>query len=129
MSVWVLSANPSMYDHQKAFDEQGYIDWKQTRNFKVGDIVFIYVTKPLSRIRYKTIVTSVDKSPYIDSYWLKDISNDQLGKRYMRLKYLSKCDSDELSLEVLKLHGLYYPPQSPGKAKPELVSYLAKEKH
>lgn len=124
MKTWILSANPSIYNHQKAFDDNGYIDWKQTRNFEVGDIVYIYCTKPVSRIQYKTTVVQVGMKPYRDEYWNKKAAAGQLGKKYMRLNLISFCDTEELSMENLKRHGMLYPPQSPGFAKEELIDYI-----
>lgn len=48
MKNWVMSANTQVYDHEKAFRDQGYINWSQTRNFSVGDYIFIYCSKPIS---------------------------------------------------------------------------------
>ncbi len=41
----VLSANPKFFNHKEAFDQLGFIDWKQTRNFEIGDVrsVMLYM--------------------------------------------------------------------------------------
>ena len=53
---WIISANNLIYDHSASFKENGYIDWHQTAKFSVGDFVYIYCTKPLKRVKYKTVV-------------------------------------------------------------------------
>ena len=126
MNVWLLSANSRIYNHQRAFEEQGYIDWKQTRNFSVGDIVYIYLTKPSSRIRYKTTVVAIDLPPYIDGFWNVKLDISSMGKQFMRLSLDSICDSQSLTFEELQKHGMRYAPQSPGKVSKEIQNYLTR---
>ena len=124
MKEWIMSANPDIYDHRAAFEKQGYIDWKQTRNFEIGDIVYIYCTRPVSSIRYKTVVEKINQKPYIDAFWKKEISTNELGDKCMRLVLVATSSRDELSLPNLRQHGLKYPPQSPGIIRPELSDYI-----
>ena len=56
MQYWMISANGKMYDHASAFEKWGYIDWRQNRNYEIGDIVYIYCTKPIKKLMYKTQV-------------------------------------------------------------------------
>lgn len=53
---WIMAANGKKYDHASAFQEWGYIDWKQGVNFEIGDIVYIYCTSPIKKLMYKTEV-------------------------------------------------------------------------
>lgn len=41
---WLMSANPSIYNHDKAFEDKGFIDWTQNRitSFNVNDYVYLY---------------------------------------------------------------------------------------
>lgn len=127
MQKWIISANSNMFDHKRAFQELGYIDWKQTRNFSVGDIVYIYVTKPESRIKYKTRVVAVDLSANqienFDKFWVKKTSGNN-EKNYFRLKMLEEFDNSLLSFEHLQNNGMRYAPQSPCRIKEELEEYL-----
>jgi len=123
MKTWVISANPAVYNHEKAFLEQGYIDWRQTRNFAEGDIIYVYCTRPLSKVMYKVEVVSTNSTPPEEQYWLTEHSLPA-NARYMRLRLLKKLDSASLSLSNLQEHGLHYAPQSPCVAKDELRSYL-----
>jgi len=122
MTNWIMSANPAVYDHESAFRERGYIDWKQTRNFAVGDIVYIYCTKPLGRIRFKTVVSEVNKYGFTaDCYWRTAPPENTSSMKCMRLKYLNESNSDELSFTALKGKGMNYPPQSPCRVNGDLL--------
>lgn len=122
MTNWIMSANPTIYDHRAAFSENGYIDWKQTRNFLVGDIVYIYCTKPIGQICYKTIVVEINKTQIDnDRYWLTSPPESNPSIKYMRLSYIAEIDDSRLSYTALKDHGMKYPPQSPCKVNDELL--------
>lgn len=130
MQEWIISANGKYFNHGGAFKRYGYIDWRQTRNFLVGDIIFIYMTKPEARIRYKTVVESNNMSSEEISdfreYWYKDY-DDNRDYKYVRLKYLEEYDDSGLRFEILKEKGLRYAPQSPCRIKETLREYF-KEK-
>lgn len=128
MNKWVLSANPNYFNHEEAFHQLGFIDWKQTRNFDVGDIVYIYVTKPVSAIRYKTVVTKVfipeNEIENFSRFWIKVPQKTPNSVRYVRLEMVEKYDDNQFSYANIRNHGMTYPPQSPWRVKPELQEYL-----
>ena len=124
MANWMIAANPKYYDHEKAFQEQGYVDWKQTRNFDIGDVVYVYCTKPIAKVKYKTVVTQINLEPYRDDYWKIDADQNRVGKRFMRLELVSRCNSEALSFMSLKEHGMSYPPQSPFRLKGDLNVFI-----
>lgn len=39
---WIISANPKKYDVVSAFNQYDYIDWSQSANHEIGDIIYIY---------------------------------------------------------------------------------------
>lgn len=129
MEKWILSANPKYFNHTAAFHELGYIDWKQTRNYNIGDVIYVYVTKPVSRICFKTRVSLVnmtcDNTTDLSKYWVKEQpdSNDKKN-RYVRIELLHEFEDDRLSFDILKKHGLLYVPQSPCKVKNDLQVFL-----
>lgn len=125
MTNWIMSANPTVFDHEAAFNKNGFIDWNQTRNFSVGDIVYIYCSKPVSRVMYMVEVEMVNMtySQVVESEeWWK--IPPARKKRYMRLRLLSCIDSEELSLSNLQKNGMKYAPQSPSIVKEDLQEYL-----
>ncbi len=131
MSVkWIISANHNKYDHESAFKKWGFIDWKQgNHSYKLGDIVYIYSTYPCKTIKYKTVVTEIDKtSKDIEDdsmFWIdKEKYKSSLEGKYMRLKLLDIYDSKSLDLEELMKNGLKGAPQKPQKINQELEEYI-----
>lgn len=56
MTVWLISVNSNVYNHQSSFDQWGAVDWIQSANYEIGDIIYIYESRQAARIRYKTEV-------------------------------------------------------------------------
>ena len=42
---WIISANHSIYNYNKAFEELPYIDWRQNANKQIGDKLYIYANR------------------------------------------------------------------------------------
>lgn len=130
MNKWVMSANPNVFNHEKAFQEKGYIDWKQTRKFSVGDIIYVYVTKPISKIQFKAKVVSVymaeEEIDDYSKYWVKEKPKDLHDVKYARLILLDEFKDDRFDYSTLKEHGLVYPPQSPCRVNDILQAYIEK---
>ncbi len=130
MTNWIISANAQMYDHTSSFEHFSYIDWRQGNvNFKIGDIVFIYSTRPLSMIQYKCIVEKIDLFyPNIrddKEYWKDETEyKKSIEGKFMRLKLVDQIYNQKLNLENLKANGLLAAPQGPIKVKPNLLEYL-----
>lgn len=130
-NYWLISANSKMYKHAEVFEARGYIDWKQKVKYQQGDLVYIYCTKPDMKVMFKTLVEKVNLkfSEITDDreYWIdiKVYEKAQSGT-YCRLKLLNQVDTDKLSLENLKKHGLKVAPQGPMRLSGELVSYINK---
>lgn len=62
---WIVPCNLKMYDVFGAFDSLGKVDWKQTnKNVEKGDIVYIYVGKPISAIVFKCVVNKANIHVY-----------------------------------------------------------------
>ena len=99
---WLIPANPKYYDIDKEISESKdrTILWKQSNSIAVGDTVFIYVGTPVSAIRYQCEAIEVD-IPY--SY-----SDEKLQiNRAMRLKIIRKFDKFPISIERMKVHGVF----------------------
>lgn len=81
---WILPCNTSRYDVHTLFKENGYCLWNQRRDFQIGDIVYIYETKPVSRIIYKTIVEEInlkrDKPENSDNFYTRDYNKEYAFK-------------------------------------------------
>ncbi len=130
MQNWLISANKNIYNYSEAFEKWGYIDWRQSRKYSVGDTVFIYCTKPIQKIVYKTTVEKEgmtfseitdDKEFWIDE---KEYYKSQEGT-YVRLRLIDEVNSESLSLKTLvDKHLLTVAPQGPIKMSSELSDYV-----
>lgn len=129
---WLISANPRVYDHESSFDAFNSIDWHQGKvNYSIGDIVYIYVSRPDMHLKYKCIVQAVklnrDSIRDDKSYWHdKEKYYNSLNGLYVRLDLLNKLTSSELSYNELKKNGMKQAPQSPIKLENnlELMRYI-----
>ncbi|MGG7447389.1 HNH endonuclease [Kosakonia oryzendophytica] len=129
---WLISANPKVYDHESSFNDFNSIDWRQGRtNYSVGDIVYIYVSRPDMHLKYKCIVKAAGLTSNNirddKSYWHdKDKYYNSLNGCYVRLDLLNKTSSSELSLHQLIKNGMKQAPQSPMKLENnfELLEYI-----
>lgn len=111
---WIIPSNEKYYNIKQAFDDHTEIDWKKgNTNFNIGDTVFIYCSKPLQKIMYKTIITKIvtkntDKIKD-QKYWMNtDDYNHSINKDKIRLTLVCYLDNDKLSyknLERLNLKG------------------------
>lgn len=131
MQKWMIPANPKIYDYAKFFDDYGYVDWKQRLKFEVGDIVYLYCSKPFQKVMYKTEVLK-ESMPFSDctedrNYWTNP-DDYETSKSYMRarLKLLGRADREELSIEYLKDNGLNAAPQKGVKVPDNLAEYMDK---
>jgi 5-methylcytosine-specific restriction protein A len=127
---WLISANAKLYDHERSFNDFNYIDWHQGNyKFATGDVIYIYCTSPIQRIRYRGYVErinlSFDEIRDDKEYW-NDLSayNQSKDWKYMHLVSTNVIDNDMLSLANLKKHGLKAAPQSPKKLSGELLDYI-----
>ena len=129
--IWLISANASVYDHYSSFTENGYIDWHQTAKYKIGDIVYIYCTKPVQMIRYKAVVTAInmpfDEITDDKEFW-KDVEQYEKAKKdkYCRLVLLNEIYNEGLSLSFLIENGLSCAPRGPQKVSVGLSDYISR---
>lgn len=108
MTYWIISANPEMYDHASSFEHFNFIDWRQGKvNFQIGDVVFIYSTRPVSTIQYKCLIekTELNKSNIRDDkeYWKDETEyHKSINGKFMRLKLENQVHNPKLHLQYLK---------------------------
>lgn len=126
---WLISANGKKYRHKDAFNEMGYVDWRQTANYEVGDTVYIYSTRPISRIQFKCIVENnnmkFEEITDDKEFWLDlDEYYKYKDRLYSRLKLVDEINIEDLSLVNLKENGLKAAPQGPMKLKGEILKYV-----
>jgi 5-methylcytosine-specific restriction protein A len=128
---WLISANGKKYRHADAFNEMGYVDWRQTANYEVGDTVYIYSTRPLSKVQFKCVVEKnnmkFEEITDDKEFWLDlDEYYKYKDRHYSRLKLVDKVNAEGLSLGKLKENGLKAAPQGPMRLKGEALKYIEK---
>ncbi|WP_346914273.1 HNH endonuclease [Clostridium sp.] len=126
---WMISANSKMYNHASAFEKFGYIDWRQKAKYQIGDIVYIYCTRPYKKVMFKTEVKKIHM-PFSDitddkEFW-NDITEYEKSQNweFARLKLIEQVDTEKLCLEKLLLNGLKGAPQGPVKVNESLAQYI-----
>ncbi len=130
MNYWIIPANPNKYDLFQALRDLPAIDWRQHNNFEVGDFIFIYTSRPYSRIHCMMEVMDVNlpasASIFDGKYWkVKSEYDVSLNlNRFMRLHHIADNESDQLTLEDLCNHGLKAAPQGAVKVKEPLLQHL-----
>ena len=134
MNYWIIASNSGKFDLVKFLSKHNnMVDWKQSVNVEVGDIVYVYCTKPLMRIKYKMEVVSTDIS---FSNSIKDLNcwTDKTefeaganSNKYFRMKVLCKTDSDMLTMNELHKHGVNGWIQHPRFLSKEVIDYIESE--
>jgi 5-methylcytosine-specific restriction protein A len=131
MRHWIIPANPRIYKLDNALkDLNGVIDWRQYNNFEIGDIVFIYCSKPISQIIYQmeVIATNITSEYTIadQEYWNSpsDFKISLYNNRFFRISLMAENKTDKLTLNDILNHGLNGVPQGALIVKEPLLSYL-----
>ncbi|SDB06806.1 HNH endonuclease [Pseudobutyrivibrio sp. YE44] len=108
---WLRVANIEKYDVVGAFNEFDSLYWKKSNfSIKVGDIVYLYVGRPISKVMYKTLCTkdncksSEPEGQKDIKYWLENNSSGEYD--CVELKLLQKYDGEGLSLNDLQQRSL-----------------------
>ena len=90
---WVIPANPKYFDVISYIESLKVFSWRQPKNIKLNDIIYIYLGSPYSAIMYKGRVIELD------------IYNDA-EDRVMNIELLEKYDAKKYTFSKLKEYGL-----------------------
>ena len=130
-TYWLVSSNDSIFKLADCLLENKRVDWQASFSPKVGDIVFIYRTKPFQRINYmmKVIETNIPYRNTINDikYWGEKHSpkgTTAPDELYHRLELLEKTPFKDLCLKKLQENGMSGVPQGPRKLSGELLDYI-----
>jgi 5-methylcytosine-specific restriction protein A len=127
--IWLIPANPNEYDVEGAFSNYETIDWKRSYKYENGDIIFIYISGDVRRVRYKVEVLEglvKDNNIVNDKKFWVDEEKFEKSKEYdfTRIRLLDEVDTSELSLSKLRDYGLKGNIQGSMKLKGELGDYI-----
>ena len=109
MTERIIPCNLKYYDVKGAFSKFKAIDWKKSaKNICVGDIVYIYVGKPISAIKYKCRVnkTNLSKVEIDDSEFVINGENYENYGNHMELELIREYAGTELTRDMLVENGL-----------------------
>lgn len=128
MKEWILPCNPKYYRLADALKEQKIIDWRQTNNVKniqAGDVVYIYLSSPVSAIVYKGAVLKAGKpeNTLDDSVYSIPPGNATQGS-CMEIAVFRVYGIDGLDINTLKANGLTSNLQCPVSVNKDLSNYL-----
>ena len=130
MNYWIIPANPNRYRLASVLRDMRSVDWRQHNNFEVGDIIYIYNSRPDSQILYKMEVVAInltaDETAIDREYWVNPLEFETSIKhnRFFRMIPIAENKSDKLTLDDLLVHGLKGVPQGALKIKEPLLSYI-----
>ncbi len=125
---WILPCNPKKYRIKDALSEQQIIDWRQTNNTKniqIGDIVYIYLSAPVSAIAYKgAVLKAGKKEPTLDDSGYSIPPGFAISGTCMEIAAFRAYTVDGLDYGSLKENGLTSSLQCPVTVKKQLSDYL-----
>jgi len=112
----MIPANPKIYDHARFFDDYNYVDWKQCLKFEVGDIVYLYCSKPFQKVMYKIEVIkesmSFSECTEDEDYWNEGAVTTTTVNKYERNPLARKkcieyhgCECSVCGLSFEKMYG------------------------
>lgn len=127
--IWLIPANPNEYDLESAFGRYDFLHWRRSFNYENGDILFIYLSGHIQKVRYKVeviegVVRSSDVS-YDRTFRKGEVQfEDSKELDWSRIRLLDEVDNDLLSLEYLRENGLKGNVQGSMKLIGELKDYI-----
>ena len=127
--TWIVPSNESYFRLKDWLKTHDFVFWHQSVKYRVGDNVYIYSSAPTSAIIAKLTVEQPDIIEYDDSEEIPyrvNNSTDNKGKvaKFVGLQY--PLVPSEMELNVLKVHGLKTPPQSPTVLTGSILEYIEK---
>lgn len=125
MKEWIITSNLNRFDVIGAFKKIYKINREQKIKVEPGDIVYIYISEPVSAIKYKCVVTKVDlPHPTVDnSEFIVDGIGRENVEKYMELQLLERLDNPAFAYDRLKENGLKAV-QGPSKVTSQLSQYI-----
>ena len=128
MTHWMITYNQQEFDIYNCLKDLGTTDWPQQKNkFQVGDIVYMYCSRPIMRITHKMRITKIDVSRQEHKDETLYLSPDYIdnGAPYIRLELISDKKSHKLSRNELINHGMnQYSGRGRQKINGELLDYI-----
>ena len=129
MASWIFIASLNRFKIHEFIKDYGFVEYLQKNKVNEGDIVYLYITAPYSRIEYKMIVERANipsNEAFDDSSYslINEKTTHKESDKAVRLKFVDRIQSDDLCYSELRKHGLKAAMQSNRKVNEELFNYI-----
>lgn len=134
MNYWIVPCNLNMFNPEGALQaNHGLVDWRVSCNMMIGDVVFLYISKPEHRIRYRMEVVEVDLDENRrfdqEKFWVnKKAYRKGLERNHARFKLVHEYKDPRLSFALMREHGFVGNLQGPQRCPKELIECFLKER-
>ena len=107
MMHWILPWRTTVFNLPQCLYKYGFVEWRQINKLSVGDIVFLYCTKPVAQILFMFRVSKIN-IPYtetINKNYLFDTYNYHLQPTdyYARLEPIAEASENNFELSYYRL--------------------------
>lgn len=124
MDKWIIPCSVKYFDVTQHFSNHDNVVWKRSSAIKTGDVVYIYVGKPYSEIKYRCRVINEN----VDDETLKNneyaITSSGLERyKYIQMELEESYPDGMLGFYDLKEHGLSQV-QKQARVYKELAEYI-----
>ena len=105
MANWLVTVNYDEFDLENAYEDLSEIYWskhsqKEDTGFQIDDVVYIYVTQPISKVMYKFKVIGQSDNYYPieqGKYWNKREGIDSYTGNFSVFEKICKVEKNTLS--------------------------------
>ena len=124
ITEWLVPCNLNMYDLDSAVLNLADLYWRKNANYKVGDILYIYISG-VSEVRYKCRVTELNAviPAGMPNYWL-DKEEEKKSLIRNKLELLKSYPPGAITLDNLRANGLKSTIQGPNVLRDDLKEYI-----
>ena len=132
MSYWIVPWNKSIFNLDAAIARFKGIEWHQRNNYEIGDILFLYCTKPVGSLTYIMVVAAINLTLSEVEWDDEEFYNKEIEwvkeppKGFARFKLLQIINNEKGLLSHTKLveNGMPYSVQAPIRIKSNLLKYI-----
>lgn len=126
---WIFIASLKQFRIHDFIRDFGFVEYLQKNKVQEGDIVYLYITAPYKRVEYKMVVERANISSH-DAF--DDRAYSLLNKpttllesdKVVRLKYVDRVQTNDLSYQKLREHGFAMTMQTNRLLNEETANYI-----
>lgn len=133
-NTWIYKVDPTIYNIFGAYKKRKVLSWNPYNiKWQKGDIVYMYLGKPLQLIKYKCQVVEVfdyaeNKNKFVDDNVFVASVKLNKEKKYVNLKLLSYIESNDLTLKALERLGYKASYGTPQKVEGKILKFIESKK-